>query len=52
MAEASAPDASMAEVARRHGVNANLVFAWRRLQDRGLLIEHCQRSGKTPQVLE
>lgn len=32
-----APDASVARVAREHGVNANLVFSWRRLYQRGLL---------------
>lgn len=31
VAEAFAPGASVAEVARRHGVNANLVFSWHRL---------------------
>jgi transposase len=25
------PDASVAAVARKHGVNANLLFGWRRL---------------------
>ena len=30
VAESFEPGASMAEVARRHGVNANLVFTWRR----------------------
>jgi transposase len=29
--------ASVARVARQHGVNANLVFSWRRLYQRGLL---------------
>jgi transposase len=29
--EASRPGASVAEIARRHGLNANLVFAWRRM---------------------
>jgi transposase len=29
--------ASVAAVARRHGMNANLLFAWRRLHRRGLL---------------
>ena len=33
--------ASVAGVAREHGVNANLVFSWRRLYQRGLL-------GNTP----
>ena len=39
--EATAPGASIAAVARQHGVNANLVFAWRRLHQRGLL-EGCR----------
>ena len=29
--EAIRPGASVAEIARRHGLNANLVFAWRRM---------------------
>jgi transposase len=28
---------SVAEVARRHGVNGNQIFAWRRQQDQGVL---------------
>jgi transposase len=32
-----APGASVARVARDHGVNANQVFHWRRLYQRGLL---------------
>ena len=35
--EATAPGASVAAVARKHGVNANLVFGWRRLHKSGLL---------------
>jgi len=35
------PGASVAEVARAHGVNANQVFKWRRAFERGELIEHC-----------
>jgi transposase len=35
--ESLAPGASVARVARAHGVNANQVFAWRRLYQRGLL---------------
>lgn len=31
------PGASVAVVARAHGVNANLVFGWRRLYQKGLL---------------
>jgi transposase len=37
LAEATRPGASVAAVARKHDVNANLVFAWRRLHRRGLL---------------
>ena len=33
------PDASVAVVARRHGVNANQVFSWRRAYRRGKLLE-------------
>lgn len=35
------PGASVAEVARAHGVNANQVFKWRRAFDRGELSESC-----------
>jgi transposase len=35
--EALVPGASVARVARAHGVNANQVFAWRRQYQRGLL---------------
>jgi transposase len=35
------PGASVAEVARAHGVNANQVFKWRRAFDRGELVEPC-----------
>ena len=31
------PGASVAEVAQRNGVNANLLFKWKRLHERGLL---------------
>src|SRR3954471_24668967 len=31
VAEAVLPGASVADIARRHGVNANLVFNWRKL---------------------
>ena len=37
LAEATAPGASVALVARKHGVNANLVFGWMRLRKAGLL---------------
>ena len=32
------PGASVAEIARAHGVNANQVFKWRRLFERGQLV--------------
>ena len=35
--ESLAPGVSVAEVARRHGVNANLLFNWRRLHEQGVL---------------
>jgi transposase len=35
------PGASVAEVARAHGVNANQVFKWRRAFERGELSECC-----------
>ncbi len=34
--ETRRPGASIAEVARAHGINANIVFGWRRLAQRGL----------------
>lgn len=37
VAEASKPGASVAAVARKYELNANLLFAWRRLHRRGLL---------------
>lgn len=37
--------ASVSEVARRHGVNANQVFAWRRQQDQGVLGRRTRRGG-------
>ena len=37
---------SGAEVARRHGVNANLIFTWRRLHEQGLLAERTRRARK------
>jgi transposase len=42
------PGASVARVALAHGVNANQVFAWRRLYQQGLL-EH--KSGESAQLL-
>jgi len=55
--EAMVPGASVAAVARKHSVNANLLFGWRRLHKRGLL-EQCREPAsllpvtvKTPTVL-
>jgi transposase len=45
VAESRVPGTSVAEVARRHGVNANQVFAWRRQQKQGLLGEHRRRGA-------
>ena len=47
--EASRPGASVSTVARKHGVNANLVFGWIRLHRRGLL--QTQRQGKPAPLL-
>ena len=43
--EALRPGASNAEVARRHGLNANLLFNWRRQYERGLLPTRTRRVG-------
>jgi transposase len=42
--EASVPGASVAFVAREHGVNANQVFAWRKLHLAGRLIKKRSKS--------
>ena len=47
VAQTLAPGVSVAAVARQHGVNANLLFAWRRLHEQGLLEAHT-RSPRTP----
>lgn len=39
------PGASVARVARAHGVNANQVFAWRRLYRQGLLENATGKTG-------
>ncbi|MEO6080911.1 MAG: transposase [Steroidobacteraceae bacterium] len=43
--ESQQPGASVAEIARRNGVNANLLFVWRRLHERGLLEARTRRGG-------
>jgi len=47
--EASRPNASVAQVARKHGINANQVFGWMRLHRSGLL--KSQRHGKSVPLL-
>ena len=47
VAQTLAPGVSVAAVARQHDVNANLLFAWRRLQEQGLLEAHT-RPPRTP----
>ncbi len=47
--ETSEPGASVARVARAHGVNANQVFAWRRQYRQGLLGErHAETMNLLP----
>jgi transposase len=48
VAEACARGASVAEVARRHGLNANLVFTWRRQEQQGVLEEHTREAKLLP----
>lgn len=38
------PGASVAEIARAHGVNANQVFKWRRLFEKGQLVDGSRRT--------
>jgi transposase len=38
--ETLVPGASVAQIARGHGVNANLLFSWRRQHQQGVLAEH------------
>ena len=47
--EALQPGSSVAAVARKHGVNANLLFGWVRLHRSGLLSE--QRHGRPAPLL-
>jgi transposase len=42
------PGASVAKVARAHGVNANQVFAWRRQYRQGLLGENSETANLLP----
>jgi transposase len=43
--ESQQPGASVAEIARRNGVNANLLFVWRRQHEQGLLETRTRRIG-------
>jgi transposase len=42
--ETLSPEASVAVIARRHGVNANQVFHWRKLYQAGLLGTSCSEA--------
>jgi transposase len=44
------PGISVAAIARRYGVNANLLFSWRRQHEQGVLAKHT-RSPKAAQLL-
>lgn len=45
--------ASVAEVARAHGINANLLFGWRRLERRGVLrVESAESPALLPVRVE
>ena len=49
VAEAVLPGASVADIARRHGVNANLVFNWRKIARAALLAAAPNASAVTLQ---
>lgn len=48
--ESRVPGTSVAEVARRHAVNANQVFAWRRQHDQGVLGRRTRRGARLIRV--
>lgn len=48
LAEATAPGASVALVARKHGVNANLLFGWIRMHKAGLLAKAIEPAALLP----
>jgi transposase len=48
IAESFEPGASVADVARRHGVNANLLFTWRRQQDAARLTDNREAPQLVP----
>lgn len=49
--ETLAPGASVARVARSHGINANQVFAWRKLHLAGKLVDRAEPSVSSSQRL-
>lgn len=51
MEESLAPGASVARIARTHGVNANQVFKWRRQYGQGLLSGVESRKDASPGLL-
>jgi transposase len=48
VAETNEAGASLAQVARRHGINANLVFNWRRQHQHGVLEQHTRKLKLLP----
>jgi transposase len=53
IAEACVPGVSVAEVGRRHGINANLLFNWCRQHQQGVLEAHTRQVKLLPvQVTE
>lgn len=48
--ETLVPGVSVAQIARRHGVNANLLFSWRRQHEQGVLAERT-RSPRATKML-
>jgi transposase len=46
--ETMVPGTSLASVALKHGVNANLLFSWRRLHRRGLLAQSREPAALLP----
>ena len=47
LADARASGGSVAAIARKYGVNANLIFAWMRLEEQGLLQVELPLSNRT-----
>jgi len=43
--------ASVAAVARKHGINANLIFAWMRHEEQGWDTGHERGTGAAPEAL-